>query len=336
MPSSTSTFRQELKVVVVVLVVLACVEGFMRKVWPRFSSELRDIAGYAVQADTLAAADAQRVLILGNSMTVCDLDIPALREQLTARLDRDVAIEAIAMDGAAITEWYHIAKSNFARPDRMPDVIVLNYHVADPTNPASFDWGVRDESYINQERLVYYLSPADMIEAIDAFETFGDKCHFVHGWLCRSVAGRGRIRRLMLSKAVPGYQQSLTRFRRLPQNRWITDKQARAAERAGAPEAEPPTYDRLTKLIGLGADRGTKMILVVMPYEDQAHVDPDLAALAAQRGISIIDLRSPAALTDQMWTDRAHLNDDGKGVFTPIYAEALAPLLDAADAAAEE
>lgn len=319
MPSSTSSFRNELKVVALVVVVLVAVEVFVRTAWVSYSKELHYICDIPTQADRLAGSQGRRVLIFGNSMAIADLDGPALQADLTDLSPAPLTIEIVAVDGAGMTEWYHIAKKYFARSGKMPDAMVINYHAA------SQDWGVRDEALINLERLVYYVDAPDVPEVVeDTYRVFGDRLHFVHAWALRSVAGRGRVRRLVLSKIIPDYQGGLSRISRLPPSERTLERQAKLA---GKTPPDTPTYGRLAKLADLAAEHGVPVILVAMPYREQSEIAPALTAFVRERGIRVLDLQHPTGLTDEMYKDRAHLNAEGMRFFTPAYAKRLAPVL---------
>ena len=336
MASSTSTFRTEWKVVAAVVLMLAAIEVGFRAVPHKLSGELASLTRHVpAQAARLAKFEGQRVLILGNSMTAWDLD-DGLAAELDAQTDAPTATEVMDWDGAGITEWYHLVKKHFADQWRMPDAIVLNFHIYYPEHPGSEDWGVRDESIVNTQRLIYHVDRSDVSEVVcDEYETFGDRCHFVHIWLLQSFAGRGRIQTLAMMKIVPDYMGGLSRLGELgapdAMNKWARAQQEKIKARSADLEPPAATYDRLGKLADLAEASGTELIVVVMPYRDCGQIPQALIDETRQKGIRLLDLAALPGLTDEMYKDRSHLNDDGRAMFQPIYARRLAELLNAAD-----
>ena len=343
MASSTSTFRTEWKVVATVVLMLAAIEVIFRAVPHKLSGEIASLTrGVPAQAARLAKFEGRRVLVLGNSMTEWDLD-EALAEELDALTDSPTAVEVMHWDGAGITEWYHLVKKHFAAAGRMPDAIVLNFHVYSPEHPGSEDWGVRDESVVNTQRLIYHVDRSDVCEVVsDEYKAFGDRCHFVHIWLLQSAAGRGRIQTLVMLKIVPGYMNGLSRLGELsaPENlnKWALAQQERAKARAA--EKAPPkvTYNRFRKLAELAEASGTDLLLVAMPYRDVGQVPPlwtDLGQVV-KLPFGLFDLHDLPSLTDEMYKDRSHLNEAGRALFQPIYVRKLASRLNLFDAAEDD
>jgi len=311
MPSSTSSSRQELKVVLCVAASLLVVELASRAFGSRISKEIRYIRTFPRKADSLRKSKSRRILILGNSLTNCGLDLPLLKSQLPRHSRDRFHIETIAMDGTAITEWYHIFRRFFAEPKQLPNVVIVNFH------PAGKDAGIADEKLVRMERLVHYFRARDIPQvALNEVEGFGNRCRFVQSYLLASFGNRARFKRMALGAlgTVPHYARGERHMHRL------------AASRRKGGRAKPPvpTYRMLGKLAGLTHRCDVQLILVAMPVSEYVPTGPALTRLVHAEGLSLLDCQRPPGLTAEGYADSSHLNEQGEQIFTRYYAERIA------------
>jgi hypothetical protein len=111
--SSISSFRSELKVVLVVLVALAACEAGVRKLGPSVSLDDRHCAQIPDIAAGLARRRPPRILFLGNSLTRAGVSLDSFREQLAGTALGEANCAAVFPDNTVVSNWYYLYKCRF-------------------------------------------------------------------------------------------------------------------------------------------------------------------------------------------------------------------------------
>jgi len=302
MPSSTSSFRGELKILAMIVGVLAVCEIAVRLFAVRFSGDLRQTYALPATADRLAAAKGRRVLVVGNSLTVYGFDAKAFGEAYAARTGGDAHVEVEAFRGSETCEWYYLFRRFFAAPGKVPQLLIL------PLNVES----VRDLPRVEIGRLVYFCDGSDVPDVLRRdLHGFGDRAEFLHAYTFASFANREKVRKTAFDMIIPRHQAGERKIHvaRL------------AARRAGKRPAF--TYDRLIRLIRLAAEHNVTVLGVAMPSQSGYELDPVLLKTLAAEKASFVDLRDAPGLTRAHFRDPVHLNEQGAALVTQTLVERL-------------
>jgi hypothetical protein len=128
MNSSISSFKNELKVFLVVLVVLGALDISRRHEFAhrQRESEAKLLNSFPAMADNLANQPGTSMILLGNSLTQNGYDMPLLKSALESNGNGDLHVEKIAQAGSSPIEWYHNFARIFVRRGKTPNVIVIN------------------------------------------------------------------------------------------------------------------------------------------------------------------------------------------------------------------
>src|SRR5687768_16700153 len=201
---SRPTFRDELKVLLVVAACVLLVECAMRLWGPSLSGELRDFAALDRRAKNLAAHDGPRVLILGNSLTAGGLEHPELEEALSRIVPGELAIEQVTLNASQYREWHYLFQHFFVENGACPDYLVLNFNA---------HRNLDDENrLLTVPRLASYTrwqdTPALFRDDILSFE---DRFEFLQSRLFASFASRSRVRKAVHLAMIPGYSDGAER-----------------------------------------------------------------------------------------------------------------------------
>ena len=192
MLSSTSnsrpSFRQELRVLAVVALVLLISEIGLRIVEARSSHEYRSIAALPHIAEKFATdSSLPSVLIIGNSLANDGLNPDIFMHEIKATLQTKPVFDLVALPGSEMCQWYWLFKAHFIDTGRHPDIVVIS--------AATFS----DSPRITISRLAALTHRgcyADLMNSdLPAFE---ERAAFVHSLVFRSFAGRDRIQKSVL------------------------------------------------------------------------------------------------------------------------------------------
>ncbi len=297
-----------------VLGLLAAGELTVRLGGERLGSGLRDLGAVPRRAERLAAADGPRVLVLGNSLTVRGVLPDTLADHLRGRRP-GADCEVVAFLGAELCEWTRVLQHRFLAAGPPPDLVVV------ASGPRLWDV----ESVRGKRLALTVPATAALPIAREEFGGLEARAGWLHAALCRSFAAGPVVRRALLGRLLPHYDRG---------NGWL--QEAIQARRARAAAADPPrrTYRRLRRLGRLGRERGTTVVLALMPFAHRYEVPPEALAAARESGVRLLDLRRLPGLRPEHFSDGVHLTPAGAAVFTPLLAEALERELPAGPAGA--
>ena len=127
MRSSTSSSREELRVLVALGLLLLAAEAGIRSVGSSISLDLEHIGGIPAIAEEFGQGDELRVLFLGNSLTRAGLNPEAFELEAASQGLGPLRIAHIYPDDTTISEWPHVFKHFFVDPDLLPDVLVVGF-----------------------------------------------------------------------------------------------------------------------------------------------------------------------------------------------------------------
>jgi len=297
--SSTSSFRRELKVVAVLLLLLAGMEAFFRLAGKRFSAELRRIEAIGVQAGRMFQQEGVRTLILGNSLTIDGIDRSLVLSGMESASGRRQVLEVLALNGTASCDWHRLLRVYFLDVGRRPHVLVINGRVGH----------FRDLEYRRPDRMAAYCPPSSWPEVLrDDLRTFGQRAEFIHAFALTSFARRTGTRHKVLRQIVPHFRQC---------RQWTGNKARKAQAGPETERADEPTFSQLAKLLDAARSHHISVILVVMPTVRTRTIPPGLPNLAKAKGVHVLDCRQVQDLSREHFRDGVHMSPAGAKFFSP-------------------
>ncbi len=301
--SSTSSFRAELKVVAVVLLVLAGSEVLLRFSEPSLSLDVKHIQQIPAISQSLVAGKGERVLFLGNSQVREGIDPNVIEQELKARGVAPVHIERVFPDSTSLPDWDRAFKHYFISKARLPEVLVLCFS----------DIALQDNNAVDPTRLGhYYSSPGEIPEILDQeLREFDSRAEFVLASLSFSFANRTRVRTRALDLIVPGYRDSAQRINR-------------DMKRSHSGTVAQNSYNRLSRFLELAKEQGVRVILVAMPQPITYSLDPQIKLTVERAGMNFLDCRNVDGINPASFADEMHLASGGAAVYSRFLGRELA------------
>lgn len=300
MYSSTSSFRTELKVLLLVVAVLVACELGVRVFERRMAV---DIKAPAI-SKRLSEAEGQRVLVLGNSLVRDNVNTDVLETEMKGQGIASVNIEKVYLMNTVAGDWYYAFKHHFVDAGRLPQVLVIcfsNNHLEDATI---------------QRPLVarYYSGPRDIPQIFaDDVPDFDGRVEFLISAWSASFTHRTGVERRILDTLIPHYRQAASRI-----NDVLTDE---ATRRRGDYQ---PTYQRFERLLRMAQDAGVRVILVAVPVESPYPINPQIKSTLEAHRVTFIDTRTVEGLSRDSYVDGMHMNSDGSTLYSHFLAQRLA------------
>jgi hypothetical protein len=292
----------EARVVLAVLALIALVDVTLRLTDSRLSGNLAHVEAIPVIVADVGRPERQSLLVLGNSLT----NNGVAPELLSARL-ASVAVAKVTPDATGLWDWQCLLDHQVIGRDQVQfDTVVIG-----------FAWHLlSDQSRADASRLgALYCQWGDLGRAgAIGLQNSGDLGEFVSAKVLRTYALRDTLRNRLFQIAVPHY---------------IQFTQATNAARAGVTD-EPAaqlaqyTYRTLAGLAERLKGKGTRVIVVAMPVQQEYEIDAQLRSLHEHGALELIDLRKVAGLEAAHFLDGMHLNSTGQQILSRVLAEDLA------------
>ncbi len=307
--------RRELLILVLISVPLFCGEVLLRTRGDTMSQNIRTITRIRTQADQLQHAPRQdRILIIGNSLTLEGLSDDGVATEFKMRTGREFAGQIIAMYGSYVAEWEWLLRNHFLRTNKMPTHLVLN------VSPNSLVDGIGKPT----RRLALIASRDDRYPFIPEnhiLPTFGHKCEFVLSAVSVLFSRARDIGVIVFDKMIPNYAVGST---------WVNDAltQRNVTIQTAVPKPVADwSYTSLRKILDFCRDRHTQVYVVLMPRQSAQPLSTELTHLFDVYGVRLIDFQDTLAWEPTDFRDGAHLSAVGRAKFTPIYTRAIVDAL---------
>jgi hypothetical protein len=226
------------------------------------------------------------------------------------------AVAKVTPDGSNFWDWQCILKHQ----------VVGEGEGAFKTVVVGYAWHLlSDQTAPNASRLGgLFCRWSDLARPSDlGLSHSSDIGEFIAARALRVYALREILRNRFFKIVIPHYEQ-------------YTQAANRAAQ-AGAPQNADEvqyTYDRLTALAAQLKTKGTRLIVVAMPVQNDYPIDPGLEALAQQGALTIYDYRKVEGIDAASFEDSMHLNKNGQAVLSARLAVMLAADVATGDKAA--
>jgi hypothetical protein len=302
---SISSFRNELKVFIVVLSVLGALDLSRRYDFAhrQRESEAKLLNNFPAMADKLASQSGTRMILLGNSLAQNGYDMPLLKSTLNANGHGDLRVEKFAQAGSSPIEWYHNFANIFVARGKTPDVVVINMS---PNGMADqLPAGYRVGWLANETN--WHDVPEVLFKDLKSVEVGGQ---YLQARVSMLYADRWDIRIGILYPLIPHLWEGMT---------WVNTAQL-AAKPAAGKIPPPPTYSLFNRLLDLAQASHTKAILVAMPSRDGYSIDPEVIRILNRHRAKFLDCRNVPGLTTEDFEDGWHLNPKGAKIFSVYMA----------------
>ena len=302
MSSSTSSFRGELKVVAVVLLVLAGSEVVLRLSEQLLSRDVKHFQELPAISQSLAAGKGERILFMGNSQVRAGIDPNVVEQALKTEGVAPVHIERVFLDSTSLPDWNRAFRHYFVGTSQLPEVLVLCFS----------DIALQDNSGIDPSRLGHYSSPGEMPEILDQdVREFESRAEFILASLSYSFADRMRVRTRALDLIVPGYRDSAQRINR-------------DMKREHSGMMTQKSYRRLSGFLAMAKEHGVRVVVVAMPQPVIYALDPQIKSVVNVAGMNFIDCRNVDGISPASFADEMHLATGGAIVYSRFLGRELA------------
>ena len=311
MSSSTSSFKSELKVILVVVAVVGLFEAGARvrdHYSPKGDESL--LRGFARDARELKAEPGIRVILMGNSLTRGGYNLEVFQKELQAAGGGPISVRNCGMHGSMMVEWYYVFKQNFIGANA-PDVLVVSLSPdgGEDGNPHAFriSW------------LSYEVGWRDVPElAATDLRSFDLSTQFMLARLSSAMAHQWNLRVDLVYTHIPHFWEGMQTLNGRVNLAAIN----RAKSVRGAPPPAP-TYALLKRFMALIAANHTRLLVVAMPVREHYEIDPGLPRALEAGGMAFMDCRDIQGLTPDKFADGWHLTDEGTTVFSKYMARHL-------------
>jgi len=307
--SSVCSFRSEIKVLIAVLSIIVGLELSLHLTGELLSGNIRHIRSIIQISNRLSESDGTCVLFLGNSLTADGVDSSILESELEGSDVTPLAIEKVTPDGTNLWDWYFIFKNYFAKRKNLPDVLII-----------CFAWEeLNDATPFNAARLGgYFCSLGDFPELLElGLSNFKDRAEFSISWASLLFANRETIRNRLLKKIIPYFQE----YTRKINDMLIVE------DRGDLKQLNRRRYIVLGRLLELLKRHKVQIIFAALPVVKSYNIDGQLREILEKTKTRLLDCRDIPELSEKMFLDPIHLNDNGSKIFSHYLAQRLAETL---------
>jgi hypothetical protein len=303
--------KNEFKILLCLACLLLVLEAGARVFETLLSKDVQHLRELPAQAEKLRAAsqDAFKILVLGNSLARCGVDVPLLTKELKQQLQREVVVAVMHPDGSRVEEWAYGYRRFFQQAGAVPDVVLLitgRVHLTDQLKSVS-DMGA------------FYVSGQDTgFFAQSSLHGIEDTSRF---WVARAsalFAHADRVQPLVFYRFVPGYDATAQGI----------NQSASRALTAGSPHAAKPlTCQTLAFFLDGSKPSGARFLIASAPMPEPYSLPVEVMETATRAGASVVEAGKTLALPVERFPDRYHLDDPGAEAFTRFL---LPPILNLA------
>lgn len=308
MNSSTSSFRSEVKAILMTLLILGLADIGLRLAEVKLSVDVRHIQSFPEITRELSAGPAPRVVFLGNSLTRHGVDPATWASAMEKLATPKGSVAKLVPDDTTMPDWYYVALNSLIRPGHQPEVLVLGFSLDQLT-----------DERIEASRLGAYFCDLGNLGELFAkdLDGFVPKVDFLLGRVCRMYGIRDEIQARFGDKFIPGYQESVRHLNDIRRRASPPDKNQIAGGKV-------KSYQLLDRALALWSARGIEVVLVAMPIPSSYEIDPAVVLKAQSAGARLIDARQLPSLTREDFPDGYHMGHRAAEIYTRFLAESLA------------
>ncbi|MGB1260924.1 MAG: hypothetical protein ACPG6P_12830, partial [Akkermansiaceae bacterium] len=283
------SFRQEMRVVIAVVLFVLVLEGIARYIAPTLDYDRENIHEFPqVIHDLEEQAESSgrpRIVFFGNSLMMHGLDQEIVKTQLGETKIESAKITPV---GTAMLDWVYLYERYFETEGSHPDVLVVGF-VAHH---------IHDQEGIKLRRLArHFVRKQDLMDLWD-FEKMGLH-QMSQSVLCNISALEGdqpEHQLGILHTMVADYQNGVNRNNKLvaAANKRKAEARAARAAQSASPEKKDAdekkeTYRRLTRFIEQCQEHGVELWFVPMPQPEVWDFNPAAESLMKSYGAKVLD-----------------------------------------------
>ena len=303
------SFRQELRVIGVVIVFVALLEIIARVIAPALDYDRKHIHDLPQTIATLATrastSGKPRVVLFGNSLILRGVDEEVLHHELSRLGGPPLETTKVTPVGTAMLDWLYLYQRYFNTPESHPKILVVGF----------LAHHLHDQEPIKIRRLArHFVAPQDFPRLwrtdLDSFHQIAQSA------LCGISALEGdqpEHQIYLLDRIVPDYQAGLKENNRLVQAAAARNARRQAEADPAVPAA---TFTRMTRFIEQAETHGVKVLFVAMPQPQPWNLDPTAVTLAREHGMKVLDARAIDGMTATDFSDGYHLGETGAAKFS--------------------
>ena len=304
--------KTETRVVLTVIVLLLVTEVLCRLFETRLSADVRHLRELPDVARRLAAApdEAEKILIVGNSLAREGIDLPLLEEKLNGQDSRGtVTVAGFFPDGTSVSEWLWGYRRYFSAEQAIPDRVVI------VTGRTHLQGGA-----INPERLgAFHIGDDDLVDALASME-LEKRPRVLLARYSGLFTNRDRLRPLVGYRMLPGYESAMAKIVT------IENQEALAAVDENARPAKPVEFERLLTTM---SEQGVDTAVITVPLPEDYVLEESLVKLIEEKGARFFDLSALPGRNADDFPDGYHLGKRGQKLLTErLAAEVLSSALD--------
>lgn len=310
MSLSTSSFRNELRVLAVVLLVLVAGEFVVRVCEKWLSLDVTHIRQIPEISRQMTESRGTKVLFISNSMLRYGVDPGIFEREMKAHRLGPLSVGRVFPDATALPDWYYAFKHYFVDANRLPDVLIVCFAAKD----------LQDDLPPVPARLAHnYTSASDIPELFSQdLLDFDHRADFILAELSSAYANRMRVRTRVLDDLIPNYRESAQVMNR------TQNSIKQSAGEGGDDASSAPSYQRLGRLISLAREHNVRVIFIAMPLREEYTLDPQIQRIVESQHMSFFDFRAVDGINQVSFVDEMHMTPGGASVYSEFLARQLA------------
>lgn len=291
--------KNEMKVILCLMGLLLSLELGARIFETKLSKDVEHLRELPAQAKTLkeAPSNAFKVLILGNSLARCGINLEVLQKGLEEKYHKPIVIAKMHPDASRIEAWAYGYRRYFEDTGSNADLILTttgSLHLSD-----------------NLQNITgmgaFYVSNTDFWGFCrDRLSGVEDISRFCGARASTLWAHRDRVEPLFFYKAVPSYAETAQEI-----NRSISVEQQRRAARQ--PKVTCEVFQEFAKKL---KSTNTQFVIASVPMPESYVMPEEILKAIRSSGASLIDLGTTLKFPKERFPDGYHLDAEGAVMFT--------------------
>ncbi|OUV17566.1 MAG: hypothetical protein CBC46_02345 [Verrucomicrobiaceae bacterium TMED86] len=290
-----TNFRQELKVLAVLVCFLAGLELIARMI----SESLDDDRAHIAQFDELVGELGEKKgAVLGNSLLLHGLNLEQFAQE-----SPDFSTIRVTPVSSAVLDWGHLYERYFLKGEELPEHLFVGFvaHHVDDSEPAKL------------RRLSRHFVSTGSLSQLWERERFDPHQRVQSGLshVSALIGDQPAHRERVLDYFIDWYRLGL----RTNQD-WVTGEVESSIERQSS-------FERMTRFIDMVQAGGTRLWIIPLSQPEYWELNSGLLELIEKKGIGLMDARSIPGMTADDFSDGYHLGESGAEKFTKWFAKEI-------------
>ena len=290
-----TNFRQELKVLAVLVCFLAGLELIARMI----SESLDDDRAHIAQFDELVGELGEKKgAVLGNSLLLHGLNLEQFAQE-----SPDFSTIRVTPVSSAVLDWGHLYERYFLKGEELPEHLFVGFvaHHVDDSEPAKL------------RRLSRHFVSTGSLSQLWERERFDPHQRVQSGLshVSALIGDQPAHRERVLDYFIDWYRLGL----RTNQD-WVTGEVESSIERQSS-------FERMTRFIDMVQAGGTRLWIIPLSQPEYWELNSGLLELLEKKGVGLMDARFIPGMTADDFSDGYHLGESGAEKFTKWFAKEI-------------